>query len=96
MSPGKGLLFFCPIILLGLFAVPALLRRHRVLCLTLVSAVLGRLVIVASRSDWHGGFGPGPRYLLLIIPLLLVPLTAWYSESPTRLRLIVLVTSGVH
>ena len=94
ISPGKGLLLFCPLVLLGLFAFPALLRRRRVLAVALSAAIGARILVIASRSDWHGGFGVGPRYMLLVVPLLLLPLGAWISERPSAGRLAALLTVG--
>ena len=64
-SPGKGLLLFCPVVLLGLagwrrFAARS--RSARFLAFMLGAALLGRYLFIAARSDWHGGFCLGPRH----------------------------------
>jgi hypothetical protein len=64
VSWGKGLFVLCPLSLVALVAWPLLIRRRRVLAWLLLGGVLTRLVLFASFHDWHGGFGPGPRYLL--------------------------------
>ena len=46
----------------------------------IITAVLFRLVFIASRSDWHGGFCLGPRYLVVVIPFLLLPIACWLKE----------------
>jgi hypothetical protein len=95
VSPGKGLLFFCPLVILGLVALPALFRQQRILGWTLVAVVGTRVLLIAARSDWHGGFGLGPRYLLLVVPLLLIPVGAWLQERPSATRLRVVLVAGV-
>lgn len=73
-SSGKGLLLYSPIVALGLAAWPSFVKRDRVVALTLLAAIVFRLLFIACRSDWHGGFCLGPRLLLLTLPLLLLPL----------------------
>ena len=67
---GKGLFVLCPLALLGLGAWPLMVRRQRVLASILIGGVLARVMLFASFHDWHGGFGPGPRYLLPEIAVL--------------------------
>ena len=38
------------------------------------AAAIFRYAFIAARSDWHGGFSVGPRYLMMVIPFLLLPL----------------------
>jgi hypothetical protein len=80
LGPGKGLLLFSPAVLLGLLCWPAFHRKHRALSLVLAAAGLARLLFVAMRSDWHGGFCLGPRYLLLLVPFLLLPIAVTTGE----------------
>jgi hypothetical protein len=77
---GKGILWYCPSAVIGLFLWRPFHRRFPVLSYTILSSVLFRLVFVASRSDWHGGFSLGPRYLLMAIPLLMLPLGEAIAE----------------
>lgn len=84
LGAGKGLPLFSPAILLGLLCWPAFHRRHRGLSLTLVGAAFARLLFVAMRSDWHGGFCLGPRYLLLLVPFLLLPIGVATGERIRR------------
>ncbi len=72
-SGGKGLLWFCPALLLGLLGWRRLHRRRPLLSWTLIATALIRLVFIATRSDWHGGFALGPRYLVVLVPFLLLP-----------------------
>lgn len=74
ISSNKGLLLYSPVIILGGLAWPRLYRSHRLLAYVLAAAVVCRLVFIASRSDWHGGFSLGPRYLVMILPYLCLPL----------------------
>ena len=78
-SGGKGLFVFCPVIILSMIAWPAFHRNHRVLSCTILAAAMLRIVFIASRSDWHGGFSLGPRYLIMLIPFLMLPVGEWIT-----------------
>ncbi len=100
VCPGKGLLLFCPALLLAVPAWSALTRRDRVLGWSLLGAAVFRLGFVASRTDWHGGFCLGPRLLVPLLPLLLLPVACWVVDSPertvrrTRLGLVVAIAAA--
>ncbi|UCD57421.1 MAG: hypothetical protein JSV16_16730, partial [Candidatus Hydrogenedentota bacterium] len=81
LSPSKGILLFCPAIILGILSWRSFHSRHPVLSYTLAGAVLFRITFIASRSDWHGGFCLGPRYLLMLVPFLLIPVGFWLQEQ---------------
>lgn len=62
-SPYRGLFFLSPILLL------ALPRLREPLLATSCAAVL---VMNACFNGWHGGYTIGPRYLVVIVPLLAI------------------------
>ncbi len=73
-SPGRSIWVFAPIVLLSL-ASPILLplKRWRESWLILMTLIGYALVYAALRGPvWYGGVGWGPRYLLPILPLLLI------------------------
>jgi 4-amino-4-deoxy-L-arabinose transferase-like glycosyltransferase len=72
-SPGKGLLVTAPTVLLGFAGLRPFYRRHRRLALAIVGLSLSFLLFNATRRGWHGGASWGPRYLLPVLPLLLLP-----------------------
>jgi hypothetical protein len=72
-SSAKGLLIYAPATLIGLALLPKLSKTGRLVTLIMWGAVVLRIVFIAARSDWHGGFSPGPRYLMLAYPFLLLP-----------------------
>ncbi|MEE3332506.1 MAG: hypothetical protein VX246_16690 [Myxococcota bacterium] len=71
---GKGLIPFSPAILIASIGLRSMFREHRRLVWILAAAAVVRVVFIAARSDWHGGFGIGPRYLAMLVPFLLLPL----------------------
>ena len=86
LSAGKGLLFYNPIAWLGLIGLIPLWRRDRSL-----AALIGLLLLIPTfffaRYDlWTGGWNWGPRYLLPLIPLLVLTAGVWVQAKPTRFR----------
>lgn len=74
VAPGRSLLIYSPPLILAGFAWGELRRRDRDTAHFVLALALTRLVLVACRSDWHGGWGIGPRYLVPIVPFVLLPL----------------------
>lgn len=74
IAPGRSVFLFSPPIALALLWWPAFWRRDRELAGFVLALVLIRLLLFCSRSDWHGGWGLGPRYFVPVIPFLLLPL----------------------
>jgi len=87
VSPGKGLLLYAPVVIAGICGFPSFHRRHRLEARLIASMSLFRLLFVAARSDWHGGFCIGPRLLLVLLPFLLLPAAPLLDEllsQPSR------------
>lgn len=84
VAPGRSLLIYSPPLLLALAAWPALRRRDANTAYFVLGLFAMRLLFVACRSDWHGGWAIGPRYLVPTIPFLLVPLAGWLDRWSTH------------
>jgi hypothetical protein len=77
---GKGLLVYCPVIILAIISWPSFHRKYPVLSTILIATALTRLIFIASRTDWHGGFSIGPRYMVPLIPFLMLPIGEYIKE----------------
>ncbi len=93
LSPGKGLLWFCPAALLGLAGFRGLWRRSPRVSATLLSGSLLLLLTTSKYYQWHGGGCWGPRFLVPLLPLWLLPaaelLSRWGSLGGARRALVV-------
>jgi hypothetical protein len=70
-SPGKGLLWMAPGILLLYWGVPLALRTsQRVWFFTTLAMTIVVILPVISIQGWHGAWTFGPRYLLPLLPFL--------------------------
>ncbi len=76
ISPGKGLLFYAPVVAVALVGVVAAYKRWPLLTTTAVVLVLARLAFYAKWWAWEGGLSFGPRFLIPAMPALAVPLAA--------------------
>jgi hypothetical protein len=70
LGPGRGILFFAPLVVPAVFAWPRLSREARILAIG-VPCVL--VVVIARWFVWNGGSCWGPRYLLAALPILAAP-----------------------
>ncbi len=73
MSPYRSLFLYAPAVVLCLFGLRTFARRHRAdLCL-IVAVTAYVFIIYSAWWAWHGGWCWGPRFLVPVIPLLLIP-----------------------
>lgn len=76
LSPGVGLLIFAPILLTSFFSFPDFYKSHKPESLLFLSFAISFLIFYGSSGYWHGLNAWGARYLLIIVPFLLLPLGA--------------------
>ncbi|HKU62917.1 MAG TPA: hypothetical protein VJQ44_17065 [Gemmatimonadales bacterium] len=94
-STYRGLFFLSPVLLLSLPGLVLLWRDPRFRSTALLVAVLlmGFLLYVSSYLYWSGGDAVGPRFLVPLIPFLMLPLArAWSQWSAHRIGRVVLWT----
>jgi hypothetical protein len=85
-SPGKGLVFYSPLVLLGALGVPRMWRQDRSLTLALL-AFFVTLNAMAAVSTYWGDEVWGPRYIVPAAWTLLVPI-AWWAGTVTRQKVV--------
>lgn len=74
-SLGKGLIFYAPIVLCSAIGAALLIRRRFALVALLAGPAAASTIFFARVPFWAGDNAWGPRYTLIIVPLL-VPLAA--------------------
>ncbi len=80
VSSGKGILWYCPAAVFVFFLWRPFHKRYPAISYTILASVILRILFIAGRSDWHGGFSLGPRYLVVAIPLLFIPYGEAFAE----------------
>ncbi len=73
-SPGRGLFWYNPVLLVTVLGWPALVRRRRVEGLFAAGVVLYYLLFWSLWYLWWGGHSWGPRFLVAMLPFAVLPL----------------------
>jgi len=85
-SPGRSLFLYVPIASAGVLAFSALARHDRSTAALFGAVCASLLLFYSSLNFWDGLRGYGPRYLVPLLPLLIVPLVWWMAGDWTRRR----------
>ncbi|MEM2368252.1 MAG: hypothetical protein QXQ50_08490 [Candidatus Bathyarchaeia archaeon] len=74
ISPGKGLIWYAPVLMALTWASTRFFKRHKVLGFYIYALAVGHVLLFGKWFMWHGGDAWGPRFLMPVLPLLMVPL----------------------
>ena len=89
-SPGRSVFVYSPVIIGGLAAMVALRRRDPATLLLFAGQSVLMLCFYSSLVNWDGERSYGPRYLLPVIPFLVLPIAGLISRSRALAGLVVL------
>jgi hypothetical protein len=95
-SPGAGLFIFCPILFLSFFTFTDFYKNHKkefFLFIGIIAAFLFYFSIFNSNS-WHGLVGWSARYVILLIPFLLLPLGLTLDKRKNKPLLFIILILG--
>ena len=74
VSPGRGILFYVPIVVLALAGLVRFARRYPWETVLIYGAIPFALLMVSVHPMWWGGWNWGPRYVVPFLPYLLFPI----------------------
>jgi len=97
-SPGRSLFLFAPVTLLGLLTLAGMWRRDPATTVLFSGNIAVLAVFYASQLYWDADRSYGPRYLVVILPFLCLPLVTWFDlprSATTRRVLIGMVVISV-
>jgi len=84
-SLAKGLLLFCPTVLLVILCWRKFVQKYRSEALFLNSVTVGWLLLHAKLDLWDGGWGWGPRYMVTIAPAASLAFIVLRREMTSRI-----------
>ena len=73
LSPGKGIFYYSPVALLFFPAILPFYKKHSGIALGFLAIISSYLLFLSKNIYWHGDWSWGPRYLLIILPFLIIP-----------------------
>ncbi len=82
VSPGRGLFLYAPATILGVVTLPRFAARAPTIAAFVALSLLAFVLFYARWYMWEGGWCWGPRFLIPILPLLLLPLLCLFEEPP--------------
>lgn len=95
LSSGKGVFWYAPPLIVAGVAWPRLWKIHRPLVLTLLLMGLIAAPVYGAWQVWHGGWAWGPRYLVPLVPLWMLPLAALPRRRVWEIALVMALIAGV-
>ena len=75
-NPQYSIFVYFPLLLFALFGYPTFFKKFRFQTCLFLSIGLVILLVNAKLLTWSGGWGYGPRYLLVMLPLVSLPFLA--------------------
>ena len=84
LSPGKGVFWYSPPLLLGLLGLRVSLRRFRAETLLQLALCIGTLLFNSKFRIWHADYCWGPRHLAPLSPMMLLWAVPWLPEAVRR------------
>jgi len=83
-SPGKGILFYAPMLVLSFVGSLLFVRKNKPEMWLIIGLWISYLAFYAPYNFWTGGFNWGPRFLLPLLALAFLPLGALLENKTVR------------
>ncbi len=88
--PYRGMLFYMPILLLSITGLFFMYRKHRFESLAITALWFLFLAYNTLLSVWWGGWCFGPRHLVPLMPILMIPLIFSFKKVDRRIVFLLL------
>lgn len=98
VSPGKGVLWYTPPLFLAIAGARRFWKENRKASLLLILMVVPAVILHAKWHSWMGGWSFGPRRMIALLPLLMLPAAGVVGSLMTngkgRIGLAVVAAAG--
>ena len=91
-APGVGLFIFAPILLTVFLSFPDFFRKNKSECILLLSFFALTLFWHTNTHAWHGLVAWSSRYLLILVPFLLIPLGASLEQRNKKFMWVLILS----
>ena len=95
LSPGKSFFLYNPPAIIGLLGIRYLFKHHLEIAILFIILILSHILFYSPWNSWHGGNSWGPRFLLLILPYLILPAGFADFSKKAKWAAIVAIVLGV-
>ena len=98
VSPGKSLFLYSPLAVLGVIGWLVLVKRRTAVALLIALVVASQVIAVGVLAIWSGDLAWGPRYLVPVTALLVIPAGAalrWTGHRVFGWLFVTLMAAGV-
>ena len=89
IAPNRGLFIFTPILILAIFGFWIIKDNNKPVCRFLMGSLVSiaiTILVYASWDDWQGGDNYGPRFLISILPYLIIGLCIFFDNIAKKPR----------
>lgn len=90
-SPIKGLIFYMPVIVLVIPGLYYMQRNHRFVAISIALSFLSLVAVLSFYGAWYGGQSWGPRLLVPVIPIVMIPIASLWDAVQKRSNHIVII-----
>ncbi len=84
LSPGKGFFYYSPVAVLFFFGINSFRKNNPELAWCFISILASYLLFLSKNIFWHGDWGWGPRYLMVLTPFIVIPSAEIIASSNWR------------
>ena len=95
LSPYKGLLWYNPVLLLAIWGAVDLWKRHRREVGLILAILLAHAIVFGAWWNWWGGESWGPRFLVPVLPLVILLVSPLLASGRVRWLVVGIATLSV-
>jgi hypothetical protein len=81
VSPGKGFFYYSPVAVLFFFSIKSFRKQNPEIAACFFTIMLTYLFFLSKNIYWHGDWAWGPRYLLVVTPYVILPISGLLDSS---------------
>ena len=81
ISPGKGILYYSPVVVFFLISFKSFYKKYPILAMIFMYIICSTLLFISKNIYWHGDWAWGPRYIFAITPFMIIPAADLFDSN---------------